>query len=84
MKTYKTLGAAIKGMPSCLSGSRCDDSLAIEMQGRRDAENPLAILRDLVRIELDLIHEGKFTTGRCRKFGFGIIGTGYWPLAERY
>ena len=67
MRTYKTLKAAVKDMPNCLRGSSCDDSLAIEIQGRRDAENPLAILRDLVRAELDLIDEGETDYGRSQK-----------------
>ena len=67
MRTYKTLKAAIKDMPSCLTGSHCGDALAIAMQARRDAENPLAILRDLVRTELDLIDEAEVDYGREQK-----------------
>ena len=58
-RLIRDLRAAIKDMPNCLRGSRCDDSVAIDIQARRDAEPPLTILRDLVRTELDLIHEGE-------------------------
>ena len=67
MKTYKTLKAAIRDMPNCLTGSSCGDAKAIAMQSHRDAENPLAILRDLVRTELDLIDEEKVNYGPEQK-----------------
>lgn len=56
-KTYKTLAAAFRDMPACIS--TCDDPVGIEIEARRNRENPLAILRDLVRTELDLIEEGE-------------------------
>jgi len=59
MKTYVSFRQAIEDMPKCLVGSSCDDDTAIASQAARDAENPLHILRDLVRVELDLIEEGE-------------------------
>jgi hypothetical protein len=67
MRTYRKLTAAIADMPSCLVGGNCDDAVAIEAQAKRDAENPLAILRDLVRTELDLIDEGEANYGPQQK-----------------
>lgn len=59
MKTYGSFKAAIGDMPKCLVGSSCDDSVGIETEAKANAENPLHILRDLVRTEIDLIEEGE-------------------------
>lgn len=63
MKTYGAFKAAVRDMPNALIGTTCDDTAAIECQARRDCENPMAILRDLVRTELDLIEEGETDYG---------------------
>lgn len=67
MKTYATLKAALRDMPNCLIGTSCDDVVGIEGDSRRDCENPLALLRDLVRTELDLIEEGETDYGPQQK-----------------
>lgn len=63
MRTYRTLRSALMDMPSCLTSGLCDDEVGIAAQAKRDAENPLAILRDLVKIEIDLIEEGEADYG---------------------
>lgn len=52
---YKTLDDAVKKCPSSVD---CD-VVGIKSQAKQDCENPLAIWRDLVRTELDLIAEGE-------------------------
>ena len=59
MKTYASLREAFAHLPICLIGSSVDDESGIAAEAGRNAENPLAILRDLVQVELDLIAEGE-------------------------
>lgn len=63
MKTYSTFKSAVRDMPNCLADTACGDVVGIETQARRDCENPIAILRDLVRVELDIYDEGESDLG---------------------
>jgi len=60
VRTYKTYAAAVKDMPTCCA---VDDVSGIEAQAERDCESPIALLRDMVRTELDLIDEGEEAAG---------------------
>lgn len=55
MSLFSTYKQAIKSMPRCLVG--VIDCEGVEAEAIRNAEPPMSILRDLVRIECDLIDE---------------------------
>ena len=57
-KIFKDFDQAYKAMPACLIGA-CDDYVGITTEARRDNEDPMALLRNLVSTELDLIDEGE-------------------------
>jgi hypothetical protein len=72
MKTYSTFRAAVRDMPNALADGPCGDVVGIETQARRDCENPMAILRDMVNWTSS--RKGKATTGLSRSDGFATIG----------
>ena len=59
MNVFKDYEQAKRRFPKCLIGSGADDFTAIEAEAQHFGEPPMAILRGLVRTELDLIEEGQ-------------------------
>ena len=60
MSLFGNYNQAVKAMPRCLVGEIDDDAIALEATA--NADPPLAVLRDLVRVECDLIDEGHDAT----------------------
>jgi hypothetical protein len=55
IRFFRDLDDAVRYCPASID---CD-VVGIKVQAKRDCENPLAIWRDMVRVEIDLVEEGE-------------------------